>query len=59
MLPLVSPREPAPTNTFTLTDSAVGTGVVTTLRPLLSSSTSQVIGMLRNPPLRSIGTRNY
>jgi hypothetical protein len=31
-----SPREPTPTKTFTLTDCAVGTGVVTTLKPFAS-----------------------
>src|SRR3990172_9613498 len=50
-----SAREPAPTNTFTLTDCAVGTGVVTTRRPPSSSLISQVIDI--GPPSSGIGSR--
>src|SRR3989337_2393607 len=40
-----SARDPAPTNTLTLTDCAVGTGVVTTRRPPSSSLISGVMVM--------------
>src|SRR3970282_838017 len=52
-----SAREPAPTNTLTLTDWAVGTGVVTTRRPPSSSLISQVMGM--GPPFHQIGRDQY